>query len=198
MLDGLPEPGPVTAGWVTNYGESITGTKGAPWPDCTVRSNVLYVFAFDGRLNLPEVPATLISRKWLTTPDEGPVAILRLEFDRSLDALVEAAPSAGSLTQGRAVAGRVAGVFEVNLGDVREFDRVEFTIENPGHRRGKGIEFELQAQQADGSWKTFHQGQVFGMIYAKQFKPVRARSVRLVVDAAALRQFDLFPKPDST
>jgi hypothetical protein len=194
MLDGLPKPGPTTAAWLAKYGESITGMKGAPWPDCTVRDNVLYVFSFHGQPGIPEIPATLISKKWLTKPDEKPVAILRLEFDRPLDLLVEAAPSAGSLTQGRAVTRSALGVFQVDLGETREFERVEFTIENPGHRRGKGTKFELQSQQADGSWKTFHQGQVFGSIYTKQFKPVSARVVRLVMDVATLKQLDLFPK----
>ena len=73
---------------------------------------------------------------------------------------------------------------------------MEFTIENPSHRRGKGTKFELQAQQADGSWKTFHQGQVFGIIYAKQIKPVSARVVRLVMNVTTLKQLDLFPKPN--
>ncbi len=196
MLDGLPKPGPTTAAWLAKYGESLTGTKGAPRPDSTVRSNVLYVFSFNGQPVIPEIPATLISQKWLTKPDEKPVAILRLEFDRPLDSLVKAAPSAGSLTQGRAVTGSAPGVFEVDLGETREFERVEFTIENPGHRRGKGAKFELQAQQVDGSWKTFHQGQVFGIIYAKQFKPVSARLVRLVTNVTTLKQLDLFPKPD--
>jgi hypothetical protein len=37
---------------------------------------------------------------------------------------------------------------------------------------------------------------VFGIIYAKQFKPVSARLVRLVMDVPTLKQLDLFPKPD--
>lgn len=195
MLDGLPTPGPATSGWLSKYGESITRTRGAPWPDCTVRSNVVYAFSFYGPPKIPEIPATLVFKKWLTTPDEKPVAILRLEYDRPLDSLLEVAPSAGSLTLGRVVTGNAPGVFGVDLGKTREFERVEFTIENPGHRRGRGIQFELQAQQADGSWKTFHQGQLFGSIYAKQFKPVSARAVRLVMDVPRLKQFDIFPKP---
>ncbi len=71
------------------------------------------------------------------------------------------------------------------------FDRVEFTIENPDYRRGQGKSFELQIQQPDGSWRTVHQGRVFGTIYSKRFSHVTARHARLSIEAN-VRQFDLF------
>ena len=45
----------------------------------------------------------------------------------------------------------------------------------------------------DGSWRTVHQGQVFGTIYAKAFAPVTAQQVRLNINAKVV-QFDLFKK----
>ena len=72
------------------------------------------------------------------------------------------------------------------------FDRLEFTIENPNHRRGQSKPFELQVRQPDGQWKTVHHGRVFGSIYSKRFPPASAQFARLVVDAP-VRQFDLFP-----
>ena len=58
--------------------------------------------------------------------------------------------------------------------------------------RDRGRKFELQIPAEDGAWQTIHQGQVFGMIYAKKFSPVTAPRVRLKIDATAVRQLDLF------
>lgn len=192
MLDGLPKPGAATAAWLAKYGESITGTKGAPWPDCTVRSNVVYVHALAGAVKIPEIPAQLVAKKWLTAENEKPDAILKLEFDRSVENFARAEPSTGSLTKGRTIASDKPGVFDADLGTVQKFSRLEFLIENPGYRRGQGRKFELQARQTDGTWRTVHQGQVFGTIYSKTFSPVSAQMVRLKIDAPAVRQFDLF------
>jgi len=192
MLDSLPKPGLITAAWLAKYGESVTGTQGAPWPNCTMRSNVIYVHSLGGGLKIPEVPAKLVAKKWLTAENEKPDAILKLEFDRALEELADAMPSAGSLTQGRAVAKNEDGFYAVDLGAEKKFSRLEFTIENPGYRRGQERKFELQARQSDGTWQTIHQGQVFGTIYSKTFSPVSAQVVRLKIDAPAVRQFDLF------
>ncbi len=194
MLDGLPKPGPTTAGWLAKYGESITGTKGAPWPNCTMRSNVVYVHSLGGEVTIPDIPAKLRAKKWLTAQDEKPEVILKLEFDSSVEAFADAAPSGGSLTGGKLVTNTEAGFYEMNLGREQTFNRLEFTIDNPGYRRGQGRQFELQARQSDETWRTIHQGQVFGMIYAKTFSPVRAQFVRLKINAPAVRQFDLFDK----
>ena len=192
MLDGLPKSGAVTTAWLAKYGESITDTKGAPWPDCTIRSNVVYVHALHGAVKIPEIPAKLLAKKWLTAENEKPDAILKLEFDRSVESFAMAEPSAGSLTKNRAITCAEAGVFEVDLGAVHKFRRLEFMIENPGYRRGRGRQFEFQTWQSDGTWRTVHAGQVFGTIYSKTFLPVSAQKVRLKLDATVIRQFDLF------
>ena len=157
------------------YGESITGTEGAPWPNCTMRSNVVYVHTLDGTLKIPEIPAKFVTKKWLTAENEKPDAILKLEFDRPLEELAEAMPSAGSLTQGRTIAKNEDGFYAVDLGAEKKINRLEFTIENPGYRRGQGRKFELQARETDGTWKTIHQGQVFGAICSNTFAPVSAQ-----------------------
>ena len=61
MLDGLPNPGPTTSAWLAKYGESLTGTIAGTWPGCTVRSNVVYVHALDGKPQIPKIPAKLIA-----------------------------------------------------------------------------------------------------------------------------------------
>lgn len=192
MLDGLPKPGPTTSRWLAKHGESVTATKGAPWPNCTLRSNVVYVHTLDGAPKIPEIPATLVARKWLTPEREKPDAILKLEFDRSVEDLAAAAPSLGALTEGRQLVKDESEAWVVDLGSVRQFSRLEFTIVNPGYRRGQARKFELAAQQPDGTWRAIHQGQVFGTIYSKTFPPVSAQVVRFKIEAPALRQFDLF------
>ncbi len=192
MLDGLPKPGPTTAAWLAKYGESVAGTQGAPWPNCTLRGNVVYVHSLGGALELPAVPAQLIAQKWLTATNEKPDAILKLEFDRSVEDFAKEAPSAGSLTRGKSITQDEPGVFGVDLGGAQPLSRLEFTIENPGYRRGQGKKFELQSQQPDGAWHTLLQGQVFGTIYSKTLPPTTAAKLRLLIDALRLRQFDLF------
>jgi hypothetical protein len=176
MLDGLPRPGPATGPWLEKFGESVTHVKGAPWPHCVFRDQVLYVH---GGGDAPAIPAKVVSSQRLSDH------ILKVEYDQPLEPLALAAISAGSLTAGK------PGT-TLDLGQPATFDRLEFTIDNPNHRRGQSKPFELQVRQADGQWKTVHQGRVFGSIYSKRFKPVTAQSVRLVVDAP-VRQFDLFP-----
>lgn len=175
MLDGLPTPGPATGPWLGQFGESVTHVKGAPWPDCVFRDQVLYVH---GGSDAPAIPAKVVSSKRLSD------RILKVEYDQPLEPLALAAASAASLTAGK------TGT-TLDLGQPATFDRLEFVIENPSHRRGQSKPFELQVRQADGQWKTVHQGRVFSSIYSKRFKPVTAQSVRLVVDAP-VRQFDLF------
>ena len=80
---------------------------------------------------------------------------------------------------------------EIDFGKPMTFDRLEFTIENPGYQRGQAKSFELQVQQPDGSWLTVHKGKVFGIIYAREFAPVTAQQVRLNINAKVV-QLDLF------
>lgn len=194
MLDGLPKPGPTTASWLAKYGESLTGTIAGPWPGCTVRSNVVYVHTLDGKPQTPEIPAKLIAKKFLTAENEQPDTILKLEFDRSVEDIAKAAPSASSLTKDKAIVNDEIGFHEVDLDRVQEFSRLEFAIENPGYRRGQGKQFELQTRQAYGTWQTVHSGKVFGAIYSKTFPQTKAQFVRLKLDATVVQQFDLFPK----
>ena len=188
MLDAEPKPGKTTAAWLKKYGESVTDVRAAPWPGCVFRDKVLYVHRFDGGdMVPPPVPATLVSSKLLTDTNEQPDTILKLEYDRSLEPFALAAPSQGSLTAGRTP---VNG--EVDLGQAVTFARIELTIDNPGHRRGQGHGFTLEAKQADGTWKTAFQGTVYGSIFSKRFAPLTARQVRLKIDVP-VRQLDLFP-----
>ena len=101
MLDGLPQPGKTTAAWLAKYGESVTGVRAGPWPGCVFRDNIVYVHMLDGPLEPPAIPAKLVSSKYLTAEDEKPDAILKLEYDRSVEELALAAPSQGSFTAGK-------------------------------------------------------------------------------------------------
>ncbi|MEI7728287.1 MAG: DUF5703 domain-containing protein [Verrucomicrobiota bacterium] len=175
MLDGQPKPGPATKPWLDKYGESVSNVKGTLWPNCVFRADVLYVH---GGGEVPAIPAKIISSKRLSA------SILKVQYDQSLEPLVLAASSTGSLTAGK------TGT-TLDFGKPMTFDRIEFTIENPGYRRGQSKAFELQTLQADGQWKPVHKAMVFGSIYSKQFAPVSAQAVRLVMDAP-VRQFDLF------
>jgi hypothetical protein len=175
MLDGLSKPGPVTAPWLKKYGESVTGVKGAPWPNCVFRDHVLYVH---NGATAPRLPAKMISSKRLSD------TILRVEYDQPIEPIARAAAFAGSLTGGK------SGT-EIDFGKPLTFDRLEFTIENPGYQRGLAKNFVLQVRLPDGSWDAVHEGQVFGIIYAKEFTPVTAQQVRLNINANVV-QFDLF------
>jgi alpha-L-fucosidase 2 len=178
MLDGQPKPGPTTGPWLEKYGESVTNVKGAPWPNCVFRDKVLYVHG--GGSEAPLIPALVVSSKRLSD------TILKVEYDQSLEPIALATSSAGSLSAARTGA-------MLDLGKPVIFDRLEFTIENPGHRRGQSQPFELQIQQADGQWRTVHQGRVFGAIYSKRFHPVSAQNVRLNLSGVTVQRFDLFP-----
>ena len=128
----------------------------------------------------PVIPAKLLSTKNLSA------TILKLEYDQPVAPFALAAPAQGSLTVG------MSGT-TLDLGRPVTFAQLEFTIENPGYRRGQGQPFDLQVQQADGSWRSVHSGRVFGSIYSKCFAPVTAQHIKLVI-AATVRQFDLFPE----
>jgi hypothetical protein len=193
MLDGLPSPGKATGPWLAKYGESLTGVRAGPWPGCVSRDNIIYVHMLDQPIEPPMIPATLVSSAYLTARDAKPDTILKLVYDQAIEPFALAAPSRGSLTAGAKLPATLP--LELDLGRMATFDHVELTIENPGHRRGVGRHFELQARQLDGSWQIVYQSTVYGTILSKQFDPVTARQVRLVIDAPAIAQFDLF-EPD--
>ena len=187
MLDAQPGPGPTTGVWLKEFGECLDGTKAGPWADCLFKGHTLYAFAFNGKpATAPQIAATAVRQNDLTAQTETPVSILKVEYDRELEPLALAAPFHDSLTTGKG-----AGT-TVDLGKPLAFDRLEFTIDNPGHRRGEGKDFNLQAQQPDGAWKTVHSGKVYGMIYAKRFAPVSAQHLRLNI-GATVSQFDVYP-----
>jgi hypothetical protein len=176
MLDGLPAPGPVTGSWIEKFGESITHTRGTFWPGCTFRDNVLYVH---GKNPVPQVPAKVVKRIELSD------TLVKVEYDQALEAIVRAGVSEGSLTDGK------SGT-TIDLGEAKTFDRIEFTIENPNYQRGQAKPFRLEVLQPDGQWRIAHQGNLYGMIYAKRFPATTSSQVRLVIDAP-VAQFDLFP-----
>jgi len=176
MLDGQPTPGPVTGSWIAKFGESLTNTRGTFWPGCTFRDNVLYVH---GKNPVPQVPAKVVKQTTLSD------TLVKIEYDQPLEAIVRAGVSAGSLTAGK------SGT-TIDLGEAKTFDRLEFTIENPNYLRGQAKSFRLEILQPDGQWRVAHQGNLYGMIYAKRFPATSGSQVRLVIDAP-VTQFDVFP-----
>ena len=215
MLDAQPSPGKSTAPWLAQFGHTLEGAKAGPWPNSVFRENRVFVHLLDWNgeaVRLPSIPRKLIAAKAITgtvevaSYDGGLVlsghpaaldTIVQLEFDGPIEPIARTLPSAGSLTLGkeRSITRSAADnrlVAHVALGGVKTFDRFEFTILNPGHLRGQARPFELQAMQTDGSWKPVYQGSVYGSICAKRIDPVTAETVRLVVDAPEIAQFDLF------
>jgi hypothetical protein len=176
MLDGLPTPGPVTGPWIEKFGESLTNTRGTYWPGCTFRDNVLYVH---GKNPVPQINAKVVKQTALSD------TLVKVEYDQPLEAIVRAGVSAGSLTAGK------SGT-TIDLGEAKTFDRIEFTIEHPNYQRGQAKSFRLEVLQPDGQWRVAHQGNLYGMIYAKRFPATSGSQVRLVIDAP-VTQFDVFP-----
>jgi alpha-L-fucosidase 2 len=188
MLDGQPKPGKATASWLSKYGESVSGVRGAPWPHCVYRDNVVYVHTLDDEVQRPDIPATLVSETWLTPAGTKPVTILKLEYAEPIEPFAKAAASAGSLTTGRPLDDGT-----VDLGRIATFDRIELTLDMLQHRRGAGEKIELQAQNPDGTWKTAFSGTAYGPIFSSRIPPVRCQVVRLKNTGPSLvRQLDLF------
>ena len=177
MLDGLPNSsGPVTGPWIAKFGESVTNTRGTFWPGCTFHERTLYVH---GKNAVPQIPATVLKQTTLSD------VLVKIEYDQSLEPIVRATVSAGSLTVGK------SGT-TMNLGEAKTFDRLEVTIENPNYLRGQGKSFRLEVLQPNGQWVSVHQGKIYGIIYSKRFPKITASQARLVIDAT-VTQFDLFP-----
>ena len=61
------------------------------------------------------------------------------------------------------------------------------TIANPGHRRGEGTPFTLQAHRPDGSWQTVYEGKIYGTICGKACEPIVTDAVRLSANGAVVR-----------
>ncbi len=154
-------------------------------------------------------------------PGDGPAepdVIVQLDFDGAIAPLAMAAPYRGSLTTGAKAAasnskpgcepGKAidenSGTawepaqpgrqwLEIDFGKPVTFDRIEIAINNPGHRRGQAHAFGIETREPNGSWKPCWQGHIFGNIYGRRVDPITAQTVRLNIDAAGVRQFDLFP-----
>jgi hypothetical protein len=214
MLDAQPIPGKTTAQWIAKYGFTLEGCKAGPWMNSVFNGKVVYVHVLDWPkegVRLSTIPRKLVSSKsitgniqvkqdengWLLTGTPDPLnTIINLEFDSSVEEIASALPSKGSLTLGRERKlttdsdGRT--IAEVNLNGEKTISRFEFTIENPGYLRGQGKAFEIQAKQADGTWKTAYKGSVYGTICGKKFDLVKAEAVRLIIPAKVITQFDVF------
>lgn len=214
MLDAQPISGKTTAPWISKYGYTLNGCKAGPWMNSVFNGNIVYVHVPDWPkegVRLSAIPKKLISSKsitgniqvkqdekgWLLTGTPDPLnTIIKLEFDASVEEIAFELPSKGSLTLGRErklttdFEGRT--IAEVKLDGEKTISRFEFTIDNPGYLRGQGKAFELQAKQADGTWKTAYKGSVYGIICSKQFDPVKTEAVRLVIQAKEIQQLDVF------
>jgi hypothetical protein len=216
MLDGQPVEGPVTGEWISKYGYTLKGCRAGPWKNSVFTGNTVYVHVPDWPregVRLSAIPRKLISSEsvtgnirvtpdgdgWLLTGTPDPLnTIVKMEFDGPLEKIALAAPSSGSMTAGKELrqqresGGRLS--VTADLGSLQQIGRVEFTIENPDHVRGRYNEFELRAQQGNGKWETIYRGSVYGTIFSRSFRAVPATSVRLTVKAGGISQFDLFTK----
>ena len=214
MLDAQVIPGKTTAPWIAKYGYTLEGNKAGPWMNSVFKDNMVYVHVLDWPkegVQLSAIPRKLVSWKsvtgnvqikqdgngWLLTGTPDAVnTIAKLEFDSPVEEIANALPSKGSLTLGRErklttdSEGRT--VAEVSMEGEKTISRFEFTIDNPGYLRGQGKAFEIQAKQADGTWKTAYKGSVYGTICDKAIDLVKATAVRLIVPAKEIRQFDVF------
>jgi hypothetical protein len=214
MLDAQPIPGKTTAAWISKYGYTLQGCKAGPWMNSVFNGNTVYVhipqWPKEG-VRLSVIPFNLISSKsitgniqvkqdengWLLTGTPDPLnTIVKLEFDKSVEEIANALPSKGSYTINRErkvttdQEGRMTA--EINLPGDKMINRFEFTIDNPGYVWGGGKPFELQVKAAGQTWRTIYKGNVFGTICGKQLDPVKANGVRLVIQAAGIKQLDVF------
>jgi hypothetical protein len=189
MLDGLPIPGPVTAEWLKKAGESITGTRGAPWPNATYRDNTLYLFGFNGVPEIPSIDAKIVSQKVLADAKSSPITVLKVAYDRPLEPIARELHNKGSLTLGKP---QLKG--EVDFGKPETFDRIEFTIDLRNRRRGQAIPFEFQVKKPDGLWHAVVKDKIYGNIYSKKIHRNTASAVRLILPPSLqAREIHVFP-----
>jgi hypothetical protein len=214
MLDAMPVPGKTTASWIERYGYTLEGCKAGPWRNSVFNGRTVYVHILDwpdGGVRLTAIPRKLVyvesiagniqvtadESGWLLTGTPDPLnTIVKLEFDEPVDEIAYSLPSEGSYTAGRELAvqsddgGRLTAT--VDLKEKKLINRFEFTIDNPGYRRGQSSQFELQARDAGGQWKTVYRGSVYGTICGKAIDTVSTDAVRLTVKAQSIKQFDVF------
>lgn len=214
MLDAQPHPGRTTADWLARYGHTLEGCAAGPWENSVFTGSTVYIHVLDwpgGGVRLPRIPRRLVSSSvitgsvrvsedpdgWLLSGDPDSIdTIVRLEFDAPVEDLARALPSRGSITRGqeRATVADTTGrpVTEVRIDPRHLIRRIEITIDNPGHRRGVGIPFSMQAHQTDGTWQQVYQGKVYGTICGKACTPFNADAVRIDVGGMRVTQLDLF------
>jgi alpha-L-fucosidase 2 len=214
MLDAEPKPGKTTGEWIQRYGHTLQGCKAGPWPNSVFCGNTAYIHVLDWPAEgvlLRAIPARVLSVRSVTgtvtvredhnglrltgVPDSLDT-IVGLDFDVPLDPFAGAIPSEGSLTRGLDVRiSRIEGgmlAAEARFEKEMEVKRFELVIDNPGHRRGEGKGFSLQRRQENGEWKTVLEGHVFGTICSRTMPSVAAKEMRVIVNAAGIRRFDLY------
>jgi hypothetical protein len=192
----------------------LDGCKAGPWKNSVFNGKTVYVHILDWQENgvkLSAIPRKLVSSEsvtgnirvtqdetgWLLTGTPDPLnTIVKLEFDEPVDEIAYSLPSEGSYTLGkeRTIESGSNGFLTVtvDLDGTKLVDRFEFTVENPGYRRGQWRPFELQAKDAGGQWKTAYRGEIYGVICGKAIVPVNADAVRLIVQAKEIKQFDVY------
>lgn len=214
MLDGLPVGGPVTGEWLSRFGYTLEGCKAGPWPNSVFKGNTVFVHIPDWPaegIRLSAIPLRLVNSESITgqifvsqddrglhltgTPDQMHT-IVKLVFDGPVEDIVREKMAEGALAAGkkRSISkvpdGRLTSAVELDSG--QSIGRIEFTIENPGHIRGKFKDFEIQARKGSGTWNTVYRGRIYGTICGKKIEPFVASEVRLVIDAAAIVQFEVY------
>jgi hypothetical protein len=214
MLDAMPVAGKTTASWINKYGYTLDGCKAGPWKNSVFNGNTVYVHTLDwpeGGVKLPAIPRKLLSSQsvtgniqvkqvetgWLLTGTPDSInTIVKLEFYESVEDIAYAMPSEGSYTAGkeREIHSTDNDYLRVtvDLKETRLISRFEFTVANPGYRRGDGSPFELMVRETNGQWKTVYHGNVYGAICAKTISPVCADAVQLIIKNRDLKQFDVF------
>jgi hypothetical protein len=214
MLDAMPLPGKTTASWLSKYGYTLEGCKAGPWANSVFSGKTVFVHLLDfpeNGVRLPAIPRKLLSSEsitgniqvkqdesgWLLTGSPDSLnTIVKLEFDGPVDDLAFALPSEGSHTAGEELVIQSDKdnyiTTTVNLGEKKLVDRFEFTIDNPGYRRGHGRPFKLQVREPDGKWKTVYHGRIYGTICGKKIAPVNTDAIRLTVQAKEIKQLDIF------
>lgn len=214
MLDAQPLGGPVTKDWLKKYGYTVSKCKAGPWPDALFHDNVVYVHLFDAdgdTLFLPSIGRTLKSCKsvlgdcTLRQTDGGYLiatgigsghCIIEMIFDGDIESVVreqifnKALNRQEELITQKCSDGKT--IVEIPLSMPVAIGRFEFQIENPGHLRGNGREFQIESKDANGTWMPIYDGDVYGLICSKEISPVTTWGIRLIVDADKVSDFSIY------
>lgn len=214
MQDAIPVAGPVTSSWIEHYGYTLAGCKAGPWDNAVFRGNTVYVHVFDmpaGGIFLPSVGLRLLKSTTvlgdmelqetsdgytLLSDDAHGHKILKMEFDGDLEPVVLSQIGKGALNGKDDMVvtdmGNGKQTACVAFSEKNSIGRFDFSISNPGHLRGQGNSFVIEARGSDGVWREVYKGSVYGMICAKQMDPVVTDAIRLTVDADEINDFYLY------